>query len=200
MIKIINNEYILSITYKCNWNCSYCIEDTHNQDNVLIDSIYKSIDEIPNGSVVHLSGGEPGMVDKNIILKIIKKLKNKNIDILLDTNGLFLEKYPDLVDKYISDVVYHCVEDANNIVDIKRYKFKKLKTFTYMLIATDRNLKNIELYINNNQDIKFFISRAIQLSNKSESLHKIKGLYLINKYKNRMHPDSLKYLIGLENE
>lgn len=188
---VINNEYILPITYNCNWFCDYCIVDTHNQKPIPISTILLNIRKIPDNSIVHIEGGEPGMLDKKNLIIILNKLKEKSISVFLNTNGLFLKRYPELVDQYIDDVLYHCIEDVSSRKDIVLYEIANV---TYMLIATDDTIHDIIYYLEK-YDIIFFVSRAI---NYKKPLSIDNAKHLINNY--NLSTDSKNYLLGLENE
>jgi organic radical activating enzyme len=64
------NEYVIPLTFKCNWNCDYCaINNTYDyRDNVTHEEILKKISIIPKQSLVTLTGGEPGLIDKNNLI------------------------------------------------------------------------------------------------------------------------------------
>ena len=67
------NEFVIPVTFKCNWNCSYCaIRNTHDfRDNVSIESIYRSIEQVESDSNVTITGGEPGLLDYGILSNIV---------------------------------------------------------------------------------------------------------------------------------
>jgi organic radical activating enzyme len=107
-------NYVLHITKKCNWFCRYCIVDTHNSEDIYINDILKHIDNIPNNSVVNLSGGEPGILSSDKLNLIFNKLRIKECEININTNGLFFKNHKNL-DKYISNYFYHLSEDLYDI-------------------------------------------------------------------------------------
>lgn len=182
-------EYKLPITFACNWKCSYCCVDTHNQKEVMLDDIYKTIEQYPLESVVHIEGGEPGLVSKDIIYSIIDKLINKKCDLILNTNGTFLKKYPELLYQF-STIVYHCIENVTLRNKIEEYDYNNL---TYMLVFDKtEQLSDIIYYIENYPHITFFIAWDIktQLSIKREILH------FLSKYRNRITKDSITYLLN----
>lgn len=103
-------EYILFLTYQCNLNCQYCfaknfVHDSQ-QNNISIndekvEKICKYIEhdiyanKRENNSIVFF-GGEPSLVPE-IILKIIKKTSRLNLNYFIYTNGLLLDKLPDVL-------------------------------------------------------------------------------------------------------
>lgn len=64
-ILTIKNEYAVTITYKCNWNCLYyAIKNKYvYKENLLHIDVMKKLDKIPNDSNVTIFGGEPILVD-----------------------------------------------------------------------------------------------------------------------------------------
>ena len=57
---ITKKEYTIYFTCKCNWNCNYCIMDTHNIKNEP-KNILENINNIEDNLFVSISGGEPGL-------------------------------------------------------------------------------------------------------------------------------------------
>ena len=101
----------------CKLRCLFC----HNpemwikkEDNITVDELYKKIIRFKsyyNGKGgITFSGGEPLLHDK-FIISLSKKLKTENINIALDTAGIGLGNYEEIL-KYI-DLV---------ILDIKDYR------------------------------------------------------------------------------
>lgn len=103
----------LPVTYKCDWHCSYCCAFTHDQPDVNFDELIEKAIELPAGTYVSLTGGEPGLLSKTKMNKLIKILKDKDCVIDVLTNGLFIKKHRDLM-KYMGKVVYHCLEYLND--------------------------------------------------------------------------------------
>lgn len=148
-------DYELIITYKCNWDCNYCCVNTHSKSEP--NNIFKNIDKIENNSIVTLSGGEPGMLSKKKIYDIINKLIEKNCIICLNTNGLFIKKYKDLL-KYFDKINYHIsqnVEIEDEFIILENYY-----NVDYILIINDNNYKNIELFFDKYPNILFNIIPA----------------------------------------
>ena len=182
-------EYKLPITFACNWNCSYCCVDTHNQPEVDYQTIFKTIGQYPNNSVVHIEGGEPGLVDESTILRILDKLNNKNCEILLNTNGVFLNRYPELLNNFVS-IIYHCVENVSTRKELRYYTHSDI---VYMLVFDKiEQLDDIIYYIEKYKDIKFFVSWDVIKPQR----HIKEILQFINKYKNRITKDSITYLLN----
>jgi len=175
----------LPITYNCNWHCSYCIVDTHN-NNIINKQVLKNIEIIPDGSFVHIEGGEPGMVDRDTLINYLKILTEKKCILTLNTNGLFLQKYSDLL-YFFKDVVYHCVEELQDRKDIKIYNINI--PITYMLLVDNDSIDDLEYYINK-YNSTFFVSKKFG----SNSLTYKNALMILQKY--NLHEDSMSHLIG----
>lgn len=113
----------LKLTDRCNMNCYMCGQKhtrkvEHNDDlnyEIIRDEI-KKLDEL---ETVYLFGGEPLLYEK--IDLILKMLYEANIDVLITTNGLLLDKYIDLiVDTKVRDITI-------SIDSISRKKYNKIR-------------------------------------------------------------------------
>ena len=142
----------IMVTNECNWKCDYCLVDIHNKDyNINMKDILESID---NGiDSITLSGGEPGLISRIDLIKIITKCKIHNIKIDMNTNGLFLEKYQDLIESsnIFGKILYHCVENLENHKKIKKYNIKNIEEIKYVIVLDIK--ENIE---NTEKDLLFF--------------------------------------------
>lgn len=176
-------DYELIITYKCNWDCEYCCVDTHSRNEP--SNIFSKIELIEENSLVTLSGGEPGMLSRKKIISIIDKLLLKKCTICLNTNGLFIKKYKDLL-KYFDKINYHISQN----VDIND-KFTILESYynvDYILIIHDMNYKNIELFFEKYPNILFNVIPASNpddgIKNGPELSKKLRNLVATKYYKN----------------
>lgn len=183
----------LPVTNRCNWFCSYCLVDTHNRDLLPIEEVLKTISEIPDGTSVTLSGGEPGMLERKNIELIIQKLQEKNCNIDLLTNGLFLTRYNDLLVN-ISEVFYHCIEDIPSFIkNNKEIDFGiNLPThdkfdFIYVIVVLYEDLVsgNAQKIIEKYPDIQFMISPN-KLLGKDKIINKFMQFFKLNE--SRVHP------------
>ncbi len=189
-----NNEYVIPLTFKCNWNCSYCaINNTYDyKDTVTDKEILQKIKSIPEQSLVTLTGGEPGLIKKDNLYYYITLLQHKKCELYLETNGLFIKKYPELC-KYFYEILYHCSIDMENTNIITN-----LTNVRYVLIITDENIKNLDTFIHKYNNIKFDIIAASYpykeqitgpiLSEKNKH-------YILTKYCKHMTKDSIKRMI-----
>lgn len=172
-------EYCIILTYQCNWNCPYCIVDTHNQKEVSFKDIIKKVESVEYNSEVNLSGGEPGLLSTDNLLYIIEKLKFKNCIIRVITNGEFFKNHPSLlhlVDKYY----YHASDDLN--INDEVYINSDLE-IAHVLVIHDNNIQNLNNFLNKNKDIKFKLIGADD-SNKpgAPTLNKMNAIKIINEH------------------
>ncbi len=88
----------VDLTYSCNLNCSYCYVGKHREQYVVNDNInlYRIIDKVSDANVRQVSflGGEPFVVPN--LVELVKYANNKNIRIIINTNGTLLEKLEQL--------------------------------------------------------------------------------------------------------
>lgn len=154
------------VTYKCNWNCDYCLVDTHNQPLRPFKEVKEDAINLPPNTEVTLAGGETGMLPKRHLIELIEILKNKNCDLDLLTNGLFIKKHPELLDHF-KEVFYHCVEYLTDDHSIEFPDLDKTK-FLYVLVVVDEDLKNGALLkmMDRYPNIKFLILPDTRRSNK----------------------------------
>ncbi len=87
----------IDVTNKCNFDCRYCynknndfLGQTEFSDEQLLKLVDKVIEEV-NPVVISFSGGEP-LTRKDILLKAISKLKDKDIYSWLTTNAFLMNK------------------------------------------------------------------------------------------------------------
>ena len=148
------------LTKQCNWTCEYCIAKNFNIDKT-IDQILQEIEDLPDHiTKITLSGGEPGMLNRKDIEKIIEKAKNKNLEMNLLTNGLFIEKYPDLINEFI-EIDYHCSQDLTE--DIQFMNLEKNYPnvrFHYLIVVSNKNIINLDSFLEKYPDIIFNIMAA----------------------------------------
>jgi len=137
---------------KCHLRCIYC----HNpemwckgEDNMnaqeLVDKILKNKDYFGETGGVTFSGGEP-LLHGDFIIEVSKKLKSNNIHIALDTAGVGLGNYENIL-KYI-DLI---------ILDIKHTTNEGFKKITG--ISTKEHEKFID--VANKLKKKFWIRQVI---------------------------------------
>ena len=164
--KQINYAYGLKaiiVTWDCNWNCNYCIVDTHDRPNNISKlRLSQKLRNIGEYEDISVAGGEPGEADKGLLIYTLEYLKAKKCYIRLLTNGLFAEKYPDLL-HYFDLIIYHCSDKYNNTPITHEYFEKYTKEdceIDYLLVI--ENDKYID-YVNKYPELIFSIVRAYNI-------------------------------------
>lgn len=188
------NKYEVILTYECNWNCEYCSVNTHN-NHITNDMAISKLLSIPECSIVTLSGGEIGLLDKKIIEEFLKILNFKNCELQLNTNGFFLEKYPELLVNF-NKIYYHCSEDLNVTDHIIKLQNESIY---YMLVVHDKNYHKLDNFINKHNDIVFHIVPASTPNTGikgSPELCKNNKINILKKYGNILTTESKLFLLG----
>jgi organic radical activating enzyme len=191
------NEWMLVLTYKCDWHCTYCIMDTHGSHRGLIslDDIKSKLSVVKEGDALQLSGGEPGLAHPKIVDYVMETLVRLKCDISINTNGLFLKRYK----KYYNNVdrfLYHCSEylDLDEDIYIPEDPDNKID---YMVTVDDDRISRLEPFLDKYADISFGVYGAdMPYSNMPNrtSLSKMNALKILHKFKDRMNPKYRKYL------
>lgn len=188
-------KFCITSTYKCNWDCPYCIINTHSQNEITNEDLIFKLNEIPKNSEVSISGGEPGLLSKERLDMIINNLKEKNCIIKVNTNGLFFKKYPDY-DNLIKGYLYHFSENLNLnednfIPDIDKDKI------SFMLVVNDDNYPRLDEFLKKYKDIRFSIFAAVKNNsdNKKLILSKKNAFEIFKKYKDIIDKECFSNLL-----
>jgi organic radical activating enzyme len=191
-------SYCLKVTYKCNRNCSYCMVDTHNISHPehTFENIKAKIEAMDDGSEVAITGGEPGLVSREIIEYCMIELTKKNCEICMLTNGTYFEKYTDEYDKYITSYVWHVSSDLE-LVKLTMPKNIDPDKIERILIIDDVNVKKLDEFVELNPFInKLSSADPVEVNGKmGTSLSKINAIRLVQKYKNTHLSDSVNQLL-----
>jgi molybdenum cofactor biosynthesis enzyme MoaA len=197
-----SNEIELIVTYKCNWHCDFCCIDTHSKKPLSFEEIKEKLKLIRynyNNYNITISGGEPGLLPEETIKYILEDLKEYSKSISLNTNGVFLEKYLKFA-KYFDYVLYHCSEDLTknpNYEIVEEWKKAGVKV-DYMIVIDDKNFKNFDRFMKQNQHIPINVVAATKADGGLDSVlsnrNRWKLLTSVKKYKN-ITKESLKRLI-----
>lgn len=147
-------EYILFLTYRCNLHCKYCFASdlVHNNKNIATISheYIKNVCEYitsdiatnyrKNNSVVFF-GGEPSLVPE-IIIDIINKTSHLNLKYSIYTNGLLLDKLPDVLLKKLHTILVAIDGDKEN-----HERFKPIGSYEQIInnITVIRNKTNAQI-------------------------------------------------------
>jgi len=183
-------EIDLKITTECNWKCSYCIVDTHNLPERTFKQVLEYIYQIPKGSLVTLTGGEPGLLPAHELDIILGLLERRLCAVRVNTNGAIF-RYKKI--KKFKSIFYHCSENLDIAKRVDAY-FIDIP-ITYMLVVTDDNIDKLERFLNYNKHIIFMIQGAVDNGNGIE-LSYFNRLKIWTKYKNIIQPESKKYLLN----
>jgi organic radical activating enzyme len=185
------NSYTLYVTYRCNWFCNYCSEDTHNRNDVTLEDLQRKVAELPNGSDVAITGGEPGLLKHEVMQWLLTELKAKDCFINVNTNGTFFKKHRDLC--HLPDsFLYHCSEHLDD-EEIWIPEHVDMAKIDFQLVVTDDTVDRLEHYINKYSNIKFLIFGADNVIGKG--LSRSNGFKVYAKYKDKINPDSYMSLI-----
>jgi organic radical activating enzyme len=157
--------------------------------------IKEAMSRIEPQSYVDISGGEPGLVAPEIIDWVMGRLVELNCKIELNTNGIFLRRYPQYY-SVIHSFLYHCSEYLDIKKDIYIPQDPEGK-IDYMVTVDDERLPLLEPFLDKYPDIMFGVFGADRpyssLDNRT-SLSKINCLKTLNKFKSRINPEYYKYL------
>lgn len=191
------NTYTLYVTYKCNWFCDYCSEDTHNRNEVTVEDIKRKLAAIPANSDVSITGGEPGVLKTEVLQMIFDDLQAKNCWINVNTNGTFFRRHQELC-HIPNSFLYHCSEHLDDD-EIYIPDFVDPTKIDFQLVITDDTYHRLDYYIEKYPNIKFLIFGAdrVQYDKKrtGKGLSRENGFKIYQKYKDRIHPNSYIYLI-----
>jgi organic radical activating enzyme len=195
-IQAIEREIEIVVTWVCNWHCDYCCVDTHNRPKLTMDDVKKKLDKIIPGYNVTLSGGEVGSMKRADIEFILSEIEKKGCRPSINTNGLFIKRYRDLLPRF-DTVLYHCSEDMN--LDDEVIIDPELN-LEYLLIVTDKNFDNLGAFLDKYENIQFHLVAATMpegivgttLSNKNKHA-------MLAKYHHRMTEQSKRRVFNEKN-
>lgn len=136
--------YEINVTLACNWKCDYCSMKERLNAKTDWNKIINLAASVPRGSALTISGGEPGLLPRYRINELLGATSNLNL--MLNTNGEFIKRYPDLVKKFAR---------INLHVDIGKPILRG--SFNYVLIATKTNQAALYDFCLENKDLKFDI-------------------------------------------
>ena len=179
-------DYCLPVTYLCNWKCDYCIVDTHNQPDITDKKLDLLISEIPRGSEVNISGGEPGLLSLSKINEILHKLKDKDCHpISVMTNGLFLNRYYNEMYNRIDEFNNYCSEDFIKEPVIYDDPDSKIN---YLAVVTNNNLIHLDTFMSAYKGDNLLLI-------KDKSLSILSGMKIYMKYKHMLNEKSILNLL-----
>lgn len=194
------DNFCLGVIWACDWDCPYCMVDTHSQKEYTLAQIERKLDLVTENADVSISGGEPGLLSKTLIKKIFDNLIEKKCLISVNTNGLFFKNHPEY-DKYISSYFYHCSMDLSS-PEIYKPTVAENK-IDYMVVITDKTIDNLEPFLLYNKDILFKVFAADSYKvkgKKGDSLSKKNAFRIVKEYKHLIHKDSIHNLLSTSME
>jgi len=186
--------YEIILTEHCNWKCSYCQFPTiRNPQDTSIEKINKHIDYIRDiinkvgYDYIMIQGGEIGLVDKDVLKHFLSKFNKK---IIIDTNGLFIDKGYHTVDgikEYIEEIWWHTIDEPRKI------KIDNKDTGDIKLVpgVVGCNVDNIIAFLDINKHIDFdYVFIEVPITAKNVDCDYVKKSYekLYNycaKYRNK---------------
>jgi organic radical activating enzyme len=152
-----------------------------------MDEVKQKLDKIIPGYNVTLSGGEVGTMKRKDIEFILDALEAKGCRPSINTNGLFIKRYRDLLPRF-DTILYHCSENLDPADEIIIDPTLNLE---YLLVVTDNNYHNLEAFLNKYPDIQFNIVPASNPKNiHNVTLGSRLKHQMLAKYHHRMTTDS----------
>lgn len=180
-------EIELVVTWVCNWHCDYCCVDTHNRPTLTMEEVKAKLDKVIPGYNVTLSGGEVGSMKRVDIEFILDELEKKRCQPSINTNGLFIKRYKDLLHRF-DNILYHCSEDMD--IDDEIIIDPELD-LDYLLIVTDKNFDKLGPFLDKYKDIQFNLVAATMPANIIGTTLSIKNKHaMLAKYHHRMTTES----------
>ena len=140
------------ITYKCNFNCSYCYQDGYDKkkpdfNKDTIDSFFDYILKSFPGrkKYITLFGGEPLLYSENHIKQVeyfVHRSRKNNIDLSVVTNGYYLEKYIPLLKETNIREIQVTLDGTKEVHNKRRFIYKGKDTFEKISKGIDLALQH----------------------------------------------------------
>lgn len=190
-------EFAFMLTRKCNWSCQYCaVKNSHDQGNgeLLESDVISNAKKVLPKSIVTLFGGEPGLASRNLIEKCIDILENKDCILYLETNGLFIQRYGDLLDHF-HEILYHCSQELDLNDQFVQTEFQRIR---YLIVVHDQNFHKLESFLDAHRKICFDIIEATYPypdEMDGPRLSSANKTAIMTKFANRMTKESFKRLV-----
>lgn len=151
----------------CNLDCSFCSKDKREKRSLTINEfehILKNIKPYTKLIYLHVKG-EP-LLYKNLD-KVFELCQKNNINIKITTNGIFLDKYIDLINKY------------NNIkqINISLMCENKKNNYLNYIFETSNKIKTTIVYrvwLSNRKESNNIIDEVLKYYHKENTLKNIK--------------------------
>jgi hypothetical protein len=121
---------------------------------------------------------------------MITCIKSTNSNLCINTNGTFIEKYPDLVEKF-DEIIYHCSQDLDD--ELKDYPY--FSNIRYMLVIDDINILKLDNYLNKYLNITFdIVPASYEFNDIRRPLSMKNRMYIVKNFNNRITLDSYRRL------
>jgi organic radical activating enzyme len=181
-------EYCIIVTFKCDWKCTYCMSHRYEKP-ISHEDILEDIDGIPENSHVVLSGGEPGLLERERLSEYVSLLQDKGCHVVIATNGKLFD-YPEVVDM-VDEIYYHCSMDMeiDDVVN-KEYKHKT----EFIIVVSDLNFHNLDAFMEKHDDIYIVITPATYDSRR-DYLSKKNITKILIKYRKYMTKSNLELVL-----
>lgn len=141
---------------------------------------------LPEGIEVSVSGGEPGMLKHYQVSELIGRLKGKNCDMDLITNGLFIKRYPEFL-HHFKQISYHCVEYIDDEIEHLDIDHPNV---VYNIVVTKSNMDKLGEFFKRYPNIKFKLLANIR---KHDNITVRDFLAVIKKHKDSILKYDTKY-------
>lgn len=181
------NEVEIELTHKCNWDCRYCAIRTHSLPAISEDEALEKVEAAAGKfQTVTFSGGEPGMLSKEILERMIKTVEDSGSALCINTNGTFIRKYPDMVGRF-DEVIYHCSRDLDDPLLI----YKQFNNIRYMLVVDDVNYPRLKYYLDDNPGVVFdVVPASYEPGDSRKPLSVFYKMEIVRKFGDRITLDS----------
>lgn len=185
------DEIELELTHKCNWNCRYCAIRTHSLPPVSEkDALAKVEAAAGRYKTVTFSGGEPGLLRRAVLEKMLDTVASSGSRVCLNTNGTMMKRYPDLAERF-DQVIYHCSRD---LVD-RLVPYLQLRDVRYMLVVDDVNYPRLKYYLENNKETLFdVVPASYEPGDSRKPLSVYYRMQIVERFRDRITPESLRRL------
>lgn len=182
MIKKKLKHVTLMLTYNCNMSCYMCGQVYSNRrtkeySELPLEIIKKQIDSLDGIESVYIFGGEPLLYSR--FKELVEYLFEKNIKILMTTNGVFLDKYIDCILDHVFDISLsfdsYIKEDFEHIR--KKGTFDQvLRNMDLLMKARDKKPNKLNVGINcviMKENYRYLLKIYDYISDKYPSINRI---------------------------
>lgn len=172
-IKALAQNFVIVVTYNCNFRCPYCFEERERKDSScqvviskkMVDEIFSAIENLETGkakrsNIITLYGGEPLMrQNKNIVEYIVKTGKSNGFAFDAITNGYDLDAYIDLLGPGLIETIQITIDGTKEHHNKKRIHITDENTF-------DKIISNIKIAVS--KKVRIIIRVNIDETNESD--------------------------------